>query len=83
MAVIIFYGRTSGTRMEFLFQKYGFRIAYDTTSSKGAKLSSVSWCGLDVETSKVKRAGFYQKQAITVGEADRAIGIPFKSSEYA
>lgn len=42
MAVIIFYGRTSGTRMEFLLQKYGFRIAYDTTSSKGAKLSSVS-----------------------------------------
>lgn len=42
MAVIIFYGRTSGTRMEFLPQKYGFRIAYDTTSSKGTKLSSVS-----------------------------------------
>lgn len=69
--------------MVFLLQKYGFRIAYDTTSSIGAKLSSVSWCGLDVETGKVKRAGFYQKQAIKVGEADKAIGIPFKSSKYA
>lgn len=40
MVIIIFYGRT--TRMVILLQKYGFRIAYDTTSSIGAKLSSVS-----------------------------------------